>query len=449
MLRVIFISVVILFMSMQNRPCYSQSLRADTLKNWQLKGYAESAVKGGDYYMAIYLLEAYIQKKTRAYNEMYLLAELLSETRNYAPAEALFKKIIDKKKNKFPKAEFNLAKILKNNEKYTEAHSLLKNIEKNARKQALPVDRQLLLNEIEGCLLAIKDTNLLSEIIALHIDTTINKSFIEFAPLQINDTILLFGSVEKEEILSGKSKTNYRKFYTANSKNENYYNRSVSETPPFFNFEDAHTGNGCFSIDGKRFYSTRCEKNIMNKIICSIHVSELKNGEWVQPVSLDNTINSKDYTSTQMTVGNYSQSNIEIIYFSSDRPGGFGGYDIWYSVYNKNTESYTEACNAGSAINTIADEKTPFYDINSGILYFSSTGWSGYGGFDVFKSQGNLVNWSKPENAGKPINTGADDLFYSLNKDGKKAFLISNRKGSIPYKHDHCCDDIYSLQFEK
>src|SRR3989339_1861474 len=104
MLRVIFISVVILFMSMQNRPCYSQSLRADTLKNWQLKGYAESAVKGGDYYMAIYLLEAYIQKKTRAYNEMYLLAELLSETRNYAPAEALFKKIIDKKKNKFPKA---------------------------------------------------------------------------------------------------------------------------------------------------------------------------------------------------------------------------------------------------------------------------------------------------------------------------------------------------------
>jgi hypothetical protein len=90
-------------------------------------------------------------------------------------------------------------------------------------------------------------------------------------------------------------------------------------------------------------------------------------------------------------------------------------------------ESYTEAQNMDSNINTEEDEVTPFYDIEDNTLYFSSTARASYGGFDIFKSKGLDNKWGEAENIGAPFNSGADDYFFVKNKSLTGGFFVSNR----------------------
>ncbi|MCG8696918.1 MAG: OmpA family protein, partial [Bacteroidales bacterium] len=123
--------------------------------------------------------------------------------------------------------------------------------------------------------------------------------------------------------------------------------------------------------------------------------------------------------------------------------------DLWYSVFNQKKGKYSSAKNLGSKINTKADEITPFYDKSTSRLYFSSNYYPGYGGFDVFKSSGELRKWSQPVNLGKTVNTPADELYYTLNPQRKKeGFFASNRKGGYTAMHETCCDDLYYFQTE-
>src|SRR4029079_8758136 len=103
-------------------------------------------------------------------------------------------------------------------------------------------------------------------------------------------------------------------------------------------------------------------------------------------------------------------------YFVSNRPNGRGGLDIWYTQFDSKKKEYNTPKNAGTKINTAGDEFTPFYDSDLSTMYFSSDGWPGLGGLDIFKSNGELKNWSTPENIGSPLNSGSDDLYYVINK---------------------------------
>jgi hypothetical protein len=119
----------------------------------------------------------------------------------------------------------------------------------------------------------------------------------------------------------------------------------------------------------------------------------------------------------------------EVVFFSSDREGGKGGYDIWYTTVSikEGTVNYNLPKNLGNRINGSSDEISPNYDIVEGTLYFSSNGLNNIGGFDVFKSKGSRTQWEIPRNMGFPINSSADDLFYTLDSKNRKGFLVSNR----------------------
>ena len=127
------------------------------------------------------------------------------------------------------------------------------------------------------------------------------------------------------------------------------------------------------------------------------------------------------------------------LYFSSNRPGGFGGRDLYRSVKLPDN-SWSEPINLGPMVNTPYDEDSPFLAIDNKTLYFSSNGPLSMGEFDIFVSRKDEDgNWSSPINLGYPLNTTADDIYYTTTIDGLRGFLSSDRKNGYGEK------DIYEI----
>lgn len=122
-----------------------------------------------------------------------------------------------------------------------------------------------------------------------------------------------------------------------------------------------------------------------------------------------------------------------VLYFVSDRPGGFGGTDIYRSVRNRRGE-WDEPVNLGETINTIYNENSPFLHPDNITLFFSSEGHKTIGGNDIFKSRQTNKTWSEPENLGFP-NSPKDDLFFVLNANGQTGYFSSS-KNNIFDKHN-------------
>ncbi len=120
--------------------------------------------------------------------------------------------------------------------------------------------------------------------------------------------------------------------------------------------------------------------------------------------------------------------NDTLILFSSTRPGGYGGYDLYYSVYRGGR--WQDATNLGPAVNSFYDEVSPFLVQNGRTLYFSSNRLESIGGLDVFRTDfdDDLAEWDVPVNLGMPVNSAGDDVGFRLSADGHKAYIASDRR---------------------
>lgn len=123
--------------------------------------------------------------------------------------------------------------------------------------------------------------------------------------------------------------------------------------------------------------------------------------------------------------------NDSIMIFSSSRLGGFGGYDLYVS--EKRGSEWSTPKNLGPVVNSAFDEVSPYLCRDGRTLYFSSNSGKSMGGFDIFKSvyMDESLAWSKPTNAGPPVNSALDDYYFRVSPDGNKAYLSSNRKGGF------------------
>jgi outer membrane protein OmpA-like peptidoglycan-associated protein len=135
---------------------------------------------------------------------------------------------------------------------------------------------------------------------------------------------------------------------------------------------------------------------------------------------LNKNINSKSWE-THASISKDSKT----LYFTSERKGGFGGFDIYKSELDENGE-WSKAENLGPTINSKYDEDTPYLTRDNQSLYFSSQGHKNMGGFDIFVSEFNQSDWSTPKNVGYPLNTPGNDLFYITQSDGQLAFAPLN-----------------------
>lgn len=158
---------------------------------------------------------------------------------------------------------------------------------------------------------------------------------------------------------------------------------------------------------------------------------------WGDLEPLSSKVNSK-HQEASACFGPFGE---EVMYFSSDRPGGFGGKDL-YKVQKLPDGSWGEPMNLGPEINTEYDEDAPFVS-NDGTLYFASKGHNNMGGYDIFSALPTGKGFSSPSNMGYPINTPADDIFFSIDGDGTKGYFSSDRKGGFGLQ------DLYRIHFDK
>ena len=149
------------------------------------------------------------------------------------------------------------------------------------------------------------------------------------------------------------------------------------------------------------------------------------NTGWSAPKNLGRNINT-DFWDSAPSISPDGKA----LYFCSNRPYGYGGIDIYVS-YKNERGGWQEAENMGPQINTAGDEQTPFMHADNTSLYFSSTGWPGFGGADLFVSRKmNDSTWTTPINLGYPINTYDNEGSISVAHNGVAAYMASDRADS-------------------
>ena len=209
-----------------------------------------------------------------------------------------------------------------------------------------------------------------------------------------------------------------------------------------FNIPSHHCGNVAYDNLNNIFYFTRCKEE--SSIVCEIYSMKYDKGNWQKPKKMGKEINLKGYTSTQPTIG-YLEDGRTILYFSSNRPGGVGGDDIWYIIL-KDGKPDGECINLGIPINTKDNEITPYYDNNTRTLYYSSN-HQHTEHMDIYASIGSRNSWQKPTAMPAPINSEYNDIYYCTNpNNSNEGFLTSNRADSYYTQEASCCNDIYKWQ---
>jgi len=164
------------------------------------------------------------------------------------------------------------------------------------------------------------------------------------------------------------------------------------------------------SADGRHLIFTVCGERG-----CDLFESRKTGNVWSVPKSLGPSINSASWDAQPSLSADGRE-----LYFVSDRQGGRGGYDIWYSHLDES--GWAKAVNLGSPINTPFDEISPYIHVNNQTLYVVSNGYPGFGGYDIYMAEKKDGGWATPVNLGRPLNDHQDQYSFIVSNDGAIAY---------------------------
>ena len=369
------------------------------------------------------------------WNEMYYLegeAQYLTEEKEYEKAADIYRRMLKEVPDySYAKYRIGILYLLTDDQKsnaieYLEEASqdiALDFDEKSLRETRTPVDVLLYLGEayqiayrIDEAVVVynnfknlIKANDELYPVVVQYLKACENAKIAINNPLRvskknlgelINDDNPNFGAV-----VSGDGNTLIYTSYTRNYI-DNYYSvkeNGVWSTPKRISEKLSnkyYLKTSSLSYYGKELFLVTDDPEKNDIFVC---YKEGKN--WIEAEKLPKAINVKKSNETHAVISNDKKS----LYFTSDRPGGYGGFDIYKSTLDAKG-SWDEAENMGPAINTEFDEETPFITMDDKYLFFSSQGHSSIGGFDIFYID--LESKSMAINLGYPANTTGNDLFF-------------------------------------
>ena len=192
------------------------------------------------------------------------------------------------------------------------------------------------------------------------------------------------------------------------------------------------------SVDGqsKVMYFTSWSTETANPELVIYFSKPLNDSIWEEPKPLNSIVNMLGTNSKQPMVTKDGKT----LYFVSDRKEGFGGYDIYMTRLDESGQPFGRAINLGDNVNTDKDEETPFFDETGQALYFSSKGWIGMGGLDVFQSEKRGSTFGKAVNMGFPLNSSKDDAYFVTATDVNIGYVSSDRGENT------CCYQLYSFE---
>ena len=433
----------------------AQETAISDLKNSQLKQYFKSALRANDYYTQIDYLKELVKRDDEKLKYHFRLARAYDQSRDFQNALTEYSKAYYGDQDKYAVCLFHMARIMKTREQYKFAKLYLDKFEKeNIGKNDGDKYKKLVKAELAGIEMATKADENDLETAETHLENEINHANIEFSPFIIDSNNFWFVAFISDSVVFKVDNEEpgaipKRKVYQA-QKSEGEWKLKGEADIAINALNDKNIGSFSQSEDGNRIYFTSCKPNWKNQIRCKLFMLRKDDaGTWSEPLELHEEINSNKYTNTHPSVGKSAKPDREIIYFVSDRPGGKGGLDIWYTRYRNSKKRFDKPRNCGTKVNTMGEEMTPSFDNKSYKLYFSSTGWPSYGGLDVQYATGEGSRWNgKAKNAGIEVNSPVDDMYYQIFPNRKDAIVVSNREGSISLKHPHCCDDLFLLEWK-
>ncbi|MDQ3109766.1 MAG: OmpA family protein [Bacteroidota bacterium] len=390
--------------------------------------------QAGEFSKAIPAYERGLRSKNDP-QAMENLANAYRITKNYPKAEEWYAKTIAANPNCNSIIYYYYGIALRNNGKSVEAKEQFKTFvsknpnDKKASAQVEALDNmQVWLSQ--------------SPNYAISNVTTVNTPTSDIAPVYFDNGILFISDRGEKDVLNGEnSPASGRAFYAI------YYTKKTFEKEDSIIFGKAtklsgtinkeyHNGPVSVTEDGKLMAFNRVDhilliksKNFVNRP--KIYFSDLKGKHWSKPRGF--TYNSDAYSCGHPAFS----ADGQVLYFSSDMPGGMGGKDIW--VCKREGEGWGKPENLGSEVNSAGDEVFPFIR-KDGMLFFSSDGQAGLGGLDIFSAQKENGKWVNVANQGAPLNGPTDDFGISFNADGSRGFFTSDRIGG---QGD---DDVYSFK---
>ena len=390
------------------------------------------AENAGDWYAATHYYQQAFALDSSNFDATVLYAGGLRHIKSYPLAAYYYRKAFEKDRGKkFPEGQFYLASMEQLSGNYLEAlRHYEKYIKKNKRNKESETYRWA-QQGIAGCTFALNARRDASWMDVSALGAPVNTEESEFAPWLLQDSTLLYSALHTVTLGQTPAVQNYNGRLNPDS---TWFTDGGSWTP--FSSAPFQEGNASISPDGSRLYLTSCTQDG----ICTLCVAERTGNSWGDAKPLA-SVNASGYTSTMPQVGLVGER--EVLFFASNRPGGKGGLDIWWSELSNGIPS--PPVNAGVTVNSLADEVSPFYLGTT--LYFSSNWHAGFGGFDVFKSEGKPRSLGAPENMGYPLNSAQNDLYFRYFPFASHGLLASNRPGSLTDKSETCCNDIYRVDF--
>lgn len=373
-------------------------------------------------------IKSYTHNKNLSVEGQRMLAESYHKTDQNIKSEEAYSKLMTEGTGIIPEDYYNYAMVLKMNGKYNESNQWM--------------DKFVILEPED---LRVKDyVANKSKLAKLQKD---NAEF-QITHQSVNTDALDFGtSYYKNKVVFASTRTHFKFFVRKyNWTNEPFWNMYIAEVdsgqlknPEIFDKglnRNLHDGPACFSNDGNFMAFTRNRYHDKSKdrvVELQIWFSSFKDGKWSKPIPFVH--NNKAYSVGQPSL----TSDGNTMYYTSDKPGGYGGSDIYKTSRDEKGE-WGIPVNLGDRINTEGDEMFPFIEDNSGTFFFSSNGRFGLGGLDIFISTMNGSECSQPYNAGSPLNTQFDDFAAIVDGKMNKGYFSTNRSGGSGG------DDIYSLK---
>ena len=260
----------------------------------------------------------------------------------------------------------------------------------------------------------------------------LNKEGFEMAPMFVDkkETKIAFGTSSDREGLQGKAKDpltcqKYMDIFVSELDKKGNWLEPKPIVGDSINTEDSE-GTLCIDARGKTMFFTRCPSVKKKNLGCDIYMSELGGKGWERPKKLSLKPNDT------LSVGHPCVSDDgKFLIFVSDMPGGQGGHDLWYTTYEKKSDSWSLPVNMGPEVNTAGNELFPSFARNGDLIY-ASDGLPGMGALDMFRAEkvGDKNQWEKPTNYGSPINSEFND-YAMVEVDDRKGYFTSERKGNV------------------
>lgn len=370
---------------------------------------------------------------------IHKLADAYRLADDYQNGEKWYEAALEHPNEEFPYARYFYGICLMYNEKFEQAKG---EFEKFQEENGDPDNKYYKLSndKIASCQFALNPVNTKEKITITKLDSTINKGSTSFGIQYMSDSYMIFSSArldDRPDSLLTEDR-NPLAYYLLDIYTVKVNEDGTLGQPEKFPFEvnsaDYHEGSAVISADGNTMFFTKMDPNNRNET--KIYASRKFNNQWLKPQAMDNNVNMDGFRSMNPNLTKDGKT----LYYSSNRPGGEGGMDIWQVSVDPNGNTSAPQ-NMGSNINTGENEITPFFHDNTKTLYFSSGGHIGFGGMDIFMSKWNEdSDWfGASVNVGAPINSSRDDSYFIIDEKLQKGYVTSDREACME------CDSIYNL----